>query len=340
MLACEEPAPERRTTARAPLAEESAPEAPLPTIPVAPAGETIESCSARLRVATPPEVHATLVDLGWLEFFSDACGAAIAVRDHSPEGCDALSARALRERCRLRTAIVSGDVSACPPARAGEGHDALCVAIASGQAALCRGTSIVEQPICEALLARDADRCARSPASEDRCRAQTLELSPLLPASPPETTLAIAEPTLTLTVRRVVPSSGGDVVGEPATVELGSLERGAVLVTEGGALRIVTGELTAHGREASMTLELELPASAALEDTVEASLALGTGASVELRLVDVDTLRGGRGEVVIDRLEPRLGGRLDGHLEVELIAAIGSVRVSGRFSTFVRDRSP
>lgn len=312
-------------------------------VPAALAGEDVAACTARLSSGTPPEVRATLVDLGWTDFYGDACGAAIAVRDGSVSACDALSARALRERCRLRVAVAHADVSACPPARGGVGRDALCVALASGIVGLCRGTSVVDQPSCRALLERDPERCAASPSAEARCRAEVAELAALVPApdpSAPRSDADIPEPALVLEVRRVVPGADGEVVSEPETIAIGSFERGAVMVTADGATRITIGEAASRGGEPAALVELELPAEVEGDGTLEATLRIGTEVRLDLHLPDVGTLSGGEGEIVITTLEPRLGGRLAGRIRAELIASVGSVRVTGRFATFVRDRAP
>lgn len=314
---------------------------PALAAPSALVGEDRATCTARLAAGTPPEVRATLVDLGWTDFYGDACGAAIAVRDRAAAGCDDLSARALRERCRLRVAVASAEVAACPPARSGEGHDPYCVALASGMIGLCRGASFVDQASCRALLGRDPERCAVSPAAEARCRAEVAELAAVLPA--PEAGAAeldIPEPELVFEVRRVIPGADGETVSEPERISVASFERGAVMVTEAGATRITLGDGASRGSEPTALLELELPADVGEDGALEATLALGTQARLELRLPDVGRLSGGEGEVVIVSLEPRLGGRIEGRVRAELLAGVGSVRVTGRFVSYVRDRSP
>ncbi len=341
--------PTVRERAAAPGAARREPSASAPPVGVEPplaapaalAGEDRATCTARLSAGTPPEVRATLVDLGWTDFYGDACGAAIAVRDRTAPGCDDLSARALRERCRLRVAVASANVAACPPARSGDGHDPYCVALASGMIGLCRGASFVDQASCRALLGRDPERCAVSPAAEARCRAEVAELAAVLPApSPGAAPVDIPEPELVLEVRRVIPGADGETVSEPETVSVVSFERGAVMVTADGATRITPGDGASRGGDPSVLLELELPADVGGDGALEATLALGTQARLELRLPDVGPLSGGEGEIVIGSLEPRLGGRIEGRIRAELLAGVGSVRVTGRFVSFVRDRSP
>jgi hypothetical protein len=229
-----------------------------------------------------------------------------------------------------------GDVTPCPPELGGHGHDPLCVALATGEPALCRGVTGSHRPVCESLLARDPERCGGLASAEARCRAEHAELAALVPEAP-GTPLEIAASDLTIEVRRVVPSSLGDVVSEPSTVTLASFERGAVLVREAGAMRLYAGEATLRASEASLEMELELAAPPTGEGTIEATLALGTEAQIDLRLPDMAALTPGTGEIVLTALEPRIGGRVEGRLEVELFAGVGSVRVSGHFRTFVRD---
>jgi hypothetical protein len=335
--ACEDP--DVTSAEREPVPDEADEVAAAPIVvgdSVVPPTADQAACIERLSAETPAEVRTTLYDLGWVDFFGDACGATLALRDRAPERCDELSARALRERCRLRVAMALRDVAPCPTELGGHGHDPLCVALARGEVALCAGVSGTHRALCDALLARDPERCAGLSAAEARCRAEHAELAALVPPAP-STPLDIPSPSLTLEVRRVVPSSAGDVVSEPSTVTLASLERGAVLVIEAGAMRLYAGEAALRASEAALQMELELAAPPDGAGTIEATLALGTEARIDLRLPETAALTPGTGEVVVTTLEPRIGGRVEGSLDVELFAPIGSVRVSGHFRTFVRD---
>ena len=181
---------------RAPPASAAASECP----PVAPppAASDVggdDACSTALALGTPASLRATLEDLGYDAVYTDACIAARAEATHDAGACDTLSVATLRERCRTRVAITAGQPLDCPSARASEGRDPLCVALAARDRRLCVAAGLVDQLVCERVLGREHS-CGRLPVSERAaCAARADDLSRRVSGEPrlqPQLTRAIS----------------------------------------------------------------------------------------------------------------------------------------------------
>ena len=90
--------------------------------------------------------------------------------------------------------------------------------------------------------------------------------------------------------------------------------------------------------EADVTLNLTVPAGGAAPMDLE----LGLQARLQLKApsVSIDSLLGAQGTVRITDWSTTRGGALKGSLEARTTQAGQAVRVSGTFSTYVRDLDP
>jgi hypothetical protein len=288
---------------------------------------TIEACAVALGQHTPDELSATLDDLGYDVVFEDACRAARAERDRSASLCDELSVSVLRDRCRERVAIASADPSGCPDARAGEGREPLCLALAGRDPRLCAAAPTLERAVCEAVLLDGDDHpgrsCGRLPVDlRPACIARSERLSVL--ATGARVDAEPVEPSFTFHV------------GEQPERSVGSAAHGARVVYEACIPILAIGDehpaaLSLHG-PGSAALRVPLGSPAPIEADVGplgASLALSMGS---LHAASIES-----GHVSITQLDRELGGTVIGTFTAELRGAGEPQHVEGAFTTFVRD---
>lgn len=288
---------------------------------------TIEACATALSSRTPDEVSATLDDLAYDTVFRDACIATRAEADRSPSLCDDLSVTVLRDRCHERVAIASADPRSCPDARAGEGREPLCLALARRDPRLCAAAGTLERAVCEAVLVDGDDHpgrsCGRLPVDlRPACIARSERLARLATGDRVE-----AEPIETsLTFR----------IDETPEQRIGSADRGARIVYEACIPMLVIGAertpgLSLHG-PGSLLLRIPLASPAPLEADIGA-----LGASLELSTPTLRDASVESGHASIPVLERELGGAIQGTFVAELRGNAALQHVEGAFTTFVRD---
>lgn len=325
-VACDAPPERVAAHARAPgpalPGEVSSSPPPLPG--------TIDACAIALGERTPDEVRATLDDLSYDTVFRDACIAARAEADRNASACDDLSVTVLRDRCRERVAIAAGQADSCPPARAGEGREPLCLALARRDARLCAAAGTLDRAVCEAVLvdgdAHPGRSCGHLPVDlRPACIARSERLAVL--ATGARVDAEPVTPSLTFTL------------GETPERSVASVDRGARLVYDTCIPMLIVGEARVPG------LSLHGPGSVLLRVPLggEAPIEIEIGpltASLEL---SADTLRGAHaesGHVSITQLERELGGTVTGTFEGELRGGASPPQVQGAFTTFLRDLEP
>ena len=297
---------------------------------------TVEACVASLRGTLPTAIAEGLADLEYDAFVEDVCRATAAVRDRSPEGCDALEVSSLRRGCRRRLAIVAGDPALCPEDRAIDGRDPLCVAWAARDPGLCRAAAAHERDACEAVLGAEPRRCARA-LDRARCEAWIRRYARALGEERSASEGPREEPSLHLEIVRVVPTaSGPPSESPPVTLDLDVLARGVFLATDGCAHRVVLdhrGERAAILGRSGARIELPIAIS---EPPVEITLAPGA-TSIELAHPSLGRARGGEGSITLTELGLTRGAPLAGTIDASLPAPPGTWRFRGTFRTFVRD---
>lgn len=353
---CEEdpPAPTRpalTTEAREELAEEADLE-PAPTsawpsdttglLESLEAVESVDSCRARLREQMPVEVAEVMADLSYAQVIDDVCAGLVAVRDRSPEGCDALSVTAQKRGCRKRLALVAGEPSLCPDATVMPGRDPVCVAWAARDPGLCRAAPISEEARCRAVLSGDARGC-RSHQGGDRarCEAEVARYASALGEERNESAAAEVEPLFRATAE--VEREGA--AREPIAIEERFLDRGVHLEARGCGHRLSLSDPAAGlpspvsftDRPPRMELELDVPAEPELPYSVPLGATTGALRVVLPGIGEATSLVGAEGSVTITEFDAERGGLIAGRIEGELSMTPGRVRVRGEFRTFVRD---
>lgn len=308
----------------APQAAREAP-APAPTdVEVAPPlpGST-DACALALAERTPAEVRQTLEDLSYDTAFRDACIAARAEAGHSLALCAELGVTALRDRCRERVAIATGDPTGCPAARSRDGHDPLCLALASRDPRLCVAAGTVERAVCEAVLVDgDAHACARLPVElRAACTSRITRLAALA--------------SFEVERAEALETSASLTIGDAEPLELAIAARGARIAYAGCEPTLELGEERATGlHRPESTWRLRVPAAGAAP--YESTIGV-LGASIEVETHELRSASVANGRVSIAALDRTLGGRVEGSFAGQLANGTTPVSVSGAFVTFVRD---
>ncbi len=296
-----------------------------------------DACADDLRAQTPEALRDALFGLGWSAVYTDACATDAARRSGDPTACDALSVRALREHCRDRVAIAQHTPLECHGDE--DGHDALCLALASRRASLCGSVPLAHRALCEALLGRGADRCMRGDVpSTDDCRAEFDALSPLVGDAIEERALTID---VSLRAVRVVDMASHHDREPPIEEDLSGNERGAILRWDGCTPTLEVGEALPQplARRTRHHLTVRLPATSR-DAVMEVALGAGASALIERNSfgrAEAGPVAGGRGTVRIDPFDPELGAALHLRLDGELPRSPGHVEVELDVRTRIRD---
>ena len=350
-LGCgDDDAPERPPAPTPPEAREDADDAPPAPSPwperVTAIGEDdvpedINACATRLQDGTPVPIAELFADLGYDGFAEDACAGLAAVRAADARACDDLAAGALRDGCRRRVAIVSGEPDQCPDASAHGGRDPLCVAWAARAPGLCRAVARGERGRCYAVLADEPKRCrARDELQAAHCRALVARYGAAIRGARTSTAFD-GEATFALAATVVAP---GGRERDPLQVEGSDLSRGVILTQRDDcrlelALQDPLGDpkAMAIGRRSSAALTMRVPVPL----VVPTELALdGSAADLWIRLPgrhEADSGLGASGVVTLSSLAIARGAVVEGTVEGELRQLENRVRVTGHFRTFVRD---
>jgi hypothetical protein len=285
-----------------------------------------EACASDLAARTPPEVRATLGDLGYDTLFDDACIATRAEADHDPAACDTLGLSTLRDRCRARVAVAAGRPSDCPAARATDGRDPLCVALAARDRRLCDAAGILDGAICEAALGRDR-ACARLPDAErDACAARAADLAPRIEGEVRTT------PALTTAFTITLPDG--------STHAPTSAARGARITWRSCVRVLVLGDPTRLAAPFAQSA-VAFAVVATDEPPLEATLSVLPSDAVSTLSASVDgirTLHASGGTISLTRLDAELGGVVSGTFHAAFAGAPAAI--DGTFTTFVRDLDP
>jgi hypothetical protein len=133
---------------------------------------TVEACM-KDHGRLDPVVGDALDHVGYDTLVRDACIVLGAAKQKDAKKCDGIDSSALRSRCRSVLAMLAADPDACPlrfEGKAELGRDGTCVAAAARTPALCTGEDVRLRPFCDALVLRDAKRCAVLTLEEDRVR--------------------------------------------------------------------------------------------------------------------------------------------------------------------------
>lgn len=133
---------------------------------------TVEACM-KDHGRLDPVVGDALDHVGYDTLVRDACIVLGAAKQKDTKKCDGIDSSALRSRCRSVLAMLAADPDACPlrfEGKAELGRDATCVAAAARTPVLCAGEDVRLRPFCDALVLRDAKRCAVLTLEEDRVR--------------------------------------------------------------------------------------------------------------------------------------------------------------------------
>ena len=125
--------------------------------------DTVEGCREALRRRVPSELAEILADLSYDDALGEACRAIDAVKRNDPAACDTLVGGAVGRACRIRLATFHEVPEACPDAVGAAGRDAMCLAWATRDAALCDGAPRHLRARCVAV-ATDDERLCRSSA--------------------------------------------------------------------------------------------------------------------------------------------------------------------------------
>jgi hypothetical protein len=296
-----------------------------------------DACASDMRARTPEALRDALHGLGWSDVYVDACATDAARRTGDPSACDALSVRPLREHCRDRVAIEQRTPLACHGDE--DGHDPLCLALASRRASLCGSVPLSHRALCEALLGRGVERCERGdvPSTSD-CRAEHEALSTLVGEPSPEPRITTA---VSLRTVRVVDLGAHHTREEPIEEDLTSNERGALLRWEGCTPILEVGEARAEplARRTRRFVSVRLP-EGARDAVMEVALGSDARALVERNAfgrAEAGPIAGGRGTVRVDPFEAELGAPVHLHLRGELSRSPGHVEVELDVRTQIRD---
>lgn len=307
----------------------------------APSAVPTENCLTDLRGATPPELRDALDGLGWRSAYEDACAMASARASGDPAACDALALHRLREPCRDRVAISSGNHSAC--SLDGDEHDTFCVALSARRASLCRAVPLGRRAACEAILGTrawsrpDETRCDHHDVPDaEVCHEIFQSFAPLVPAERIEA--GRTELSVHLRTVRSVPLGSGRSESEPEEDELGESEHGATLTWDGCERIVRAGD--DHGEP--LPRRPRWFVEARLSGPLPAQVRSGEGARIEVaresfQEATAGSIAGGDATVEITRLEPELGGRLDLTVRGSLSRSPGEVEVELEVETIVRD---
>ena len=314
-----------------------------PSDPPSPAGDvkaeverftTLDACVSE-HAKTDPLVGDALHAIGYETFLRDACRMLQAMKEKKADTCKAIDAQGLRSKCEASVAMQEGKPDACPletfETPAG-GRDVRCVAAASRDPRLCAGAVRGERVACEALVLRDAARCAGDLA----CARDTARWKNALPAP------ASSDLGSPLASRAKLVVHGVEGTGDPPVVEtdLGAeLARGVVVVQDFAGAHLALGA----AREVGMTVFAPTP----LQRT-RLSLAIVVAgdkpAAIEHAEIAVPgnatlVVPGARwnGALHVTKLEATRGGEVALVLEGTLGAAPHAYAIKADVTTFVRD---
>jgi hypothetical protein len=296
---------------------------------------TVEACMKQ-RSNIDPVLGDAIDAIGYDTFVRDACRVLEAAKTKDGKKCDVIDASALRQRCRAVTAMVAGEVEACPLRALGKpdlGRDALCVAAALRSPAMCAGVSRRDRPACEALVGHDAKKCDAIALEEQRtpCVRDATRFLSALPGNAVFATLPTATGTRTLhgEGRADPPQPNVDL-----DADVGS---GVVVAIEGKTTRVTFGNVeTSTMPRAVQPLEhtrFALAFSTGEKGTnVTGATLVVTGATQATCLADRCTLT-----LKLNKLEPKRGGVLELTVDGVMGAAPQAFRVHAEVTTFVRD---
>ena len=232
-----------------------------------------------------------------------------------------------------------GDADACPlrfEGKAELGRDATCVAAATRTPALCAGEDARLRPACDALVLRDAKRCAVLTLDEDRvrCTRESERMASLLEGGTPLVTLAL-EGKGSLEIH----GEGG--TADPAEGKLDlrfDVGSGVVLVTTHKESRVLIGStdaslsVRATGPNTRTRFGVLLGVVGDHVEVRELSLAVPGATSTNCPAAKCDVKVKSTG-----KLEPRRGAPVT----LELDGTVGSppnvFRIHAAVTTFVRD---
>jgi len=299
---------------------------------------TLEACMKE-RGRLDPVVGDALDHVGYDTLVRDACTVLAAAKEKDAKKCGGIDSSALRSRCRAVLAMLVGDADACPlriEGKAELGRDATCVAAAARTPVLCAGEDARVRPFCDALVLRDAKKCATLTMEEDRvrCTRESERMASSLEGGTPLLTQALeGKGTLEL--------HGEGGTSDPAEGKLdlrSDVGSGVVLVTTHKESRMRVGST-----DASLTVRATGPNTrtrfgvmlGVLGDQVEVrelSLAVPGAASMSCPAVKCDV----KVKSTV-KLEPKRGAPVSLELDGTVGSAPNAFRIHAVVTTFVRD---
>lgn len=335
----------RATAATGALAPVVAADDAVPSLPAPPrltdelaSHESLTACRDRVRGSLAPDLAELLGDLGYQTAPDDVCSALAAVRSGDARACDSLSVSAVRNGCRRRVAVAHGAPDACPNDPVVEGREPTCLAWASRDPALCRAANDADAPRCRAVLANDPSGC-RDSIDADSCARDVHRFGSLLAREPGVRPASdVAPPTFTVTL-----------TGTTETIEAdgtSSVVHGVTVTTCGGLARFTLGR---HGRTdpvpyfvESPTPFLEVAARPGDEGRGERIPLGGPTARASLSIVlpraaSATSELGAAANVTHEPVRLVRGSIIAGAVDGTLASRGGTVRITGRFRTFLRD---
>ncbi|MFT5355987.1 MAG: hypothetical protein ACI9KE_003209 [Polyangiales bacterium] len=132
--------------------------------------EDLESCEQGIGGALPSALSDVLADLRYERLVEDVCTVLAAASEQDAARCDELATRAVQEGCRRRVAALLEDPALC--ARREDSGDVSCLAWSTGRAELCAAAPSHEQALCDAVARGDARACEDATVpGEATCRA-------------------------------------------------------------------------------------------------------------------------------------------------------------------------
>jgi hypothetical protein len=321
-----------------------------PVDPPAPAGDikaeidrftTVDACVAE-RAKLDPLLGDALDAIGYDTFLRDACKMLDAAKAKDSKRCDAIDASSLRARCATYAAEVLGDPDACPwdlPTRPELGRDAVCVAVAAHDPRLCAAAQGSKRAACDALVARDAERCKPIALASDRasCAREVERWRSLLPA-PAEGLAAMTKPAATLRL------AGFEGTPDPSPQETDvtlDVERGIAIVEQRDGVRFDLGTMRDVGGAAFVAPSPHTRPALAVSVFVPTAGKEGRVERAELdvpgRATLVTPVARGTLKVTIAKLERTRGGEVKLAVDGDVASSAASYHVHADVTTFVRD---
>ena len=295
-----------------------------------------DTCIASLRGRTPTEVSEGIADLGYDAFFQDVCASMHAIREASVAGCDALSVSSAQRGCRRRLALFHGRPDACPTDRVEPGREPVCIAWALRDEDLCAAASRVDRARCRAVLRRDPELCSRERGGDrGRCEAEIRRYGSALGEQRRQSPAARARRRFEATL---VPEDSSSAT-ETVTVDV--LQRGVRLTNEGCRtvvqLADPLGPAVIHRPASALSLRFLVPLELELPFEIRFGVVDGT---LQVRTAALGSLHSdlrSDGAVHLTAFERQRGGAVAGTFTATMQRGTETVRVRGRFETFVRD---